>query len=152
MCATCRGLEPMSLTNPAAWPATKGKRGRHMHPSAAARDKLFEGFARALFKQDIDGLYRVITPGFVWAYHDGISAELVLTGRDAILIHLQEKKAYYSESRFHEVAYHHLPEISFMTFRVSEIVRATGERRGGGSNVTRSKTARSRPRTCTASR
>ena len=100
-----------------------------MHPSAAARDKLFEGFARALFKQDIDGLYRVVTSGFVWAYHDGISAELVLTGRDAILIHLQEKKAYYSESRFHEVAYHHLPEISFMTFRVSEIVRATGERR-----------------------
>src|SRR5215469_18602596 len=100
-----------------------------MHPTAAERDALFEAFARALFRQDMDALYEVVSPGFVWRYHDGVSPELVLADRSAILKHLAERKAYYSASRFHDVVYHHLPEVSFMTFRVSETVRATGEQR-----------------------
>jgi ketosteroid isomerase-like protein len=100
-----------------------------MHPTAAERDALFEAFARALFRQDMDALYEVVSPGFVWRYHDGVSAERVLADREAILKHLAERKAFFSESRFHDVVYHHLPDISFMTFRVSEIVRATGEER-----------------------
>jgi hypothetical protein len=98
-----------------------------MHPTAAERDALFEGFARALFRQDMDALYQVVSSGFVWRYHDGVSSERVLADRDAILRHLAERKAFYSASRFHDVVYHHLPDISFMTFRVSETVRATGE-------------------------
>jgi ketosteroid isomerase-like protein len=98
-----------------------------MHPTAAERDALFEGFARALFRQDMDALYQVVAPGFVWRYHDGVSPERVLADRDAILEHLAERKTFYSASRFHDVVYHHLPDISFMTFRVSETVRATGE-------------------------
>lgn len=100
-----------------------------MTPTAAERDAIFKAFARALFGNDMDALYAVVTPDFVWRYHDGISAERVLTGRDAIRQHIDERKAFFAASRFHDVVYHHLPETSFMTFRVSETVRATGEQR-----------------------
>ena len=100
-----------------------------MVPTAAERDKLFQGFARALFRNDMDALYDVVTPDFVWRYHDGLSTERVLTGRDAIQRHIDERKTFFASSRFHDVAYHHLPDISFMTFRVSETVRGTGEQR-----------------------
>ena len=100
-----------------------------MTPTAAERDALFEAFARALFKNDMDALYKVVTPNFVWRYHDGLSTERVLTGREVIRRHIEERKAFFSASRFHDVVYHHLSEISFMTFRVSETVRATGEQR-----------------------
>jgi ketosteroid isomerase-like protein len=93
------------------------------------RDALFTGFARALFKGDLDALYQVVTPDFVWRYHDGLSREKVLANRAAIGAHIDERKAFFAESRFHDVVYHHLPDTSFMTFRVSEIVRLTGERR-----------------------
>jgi len=100
-----------------------------MHPTPPERDALFESFARALFKHDMDALYRVVSPEFVWRYHDGVSPEVVLIGPGAILKHLDEKKAFYATSRFHDIVYHHLPDVSFMTFRVSEIVRSTGENR-----------------------
>src|SRR5262245_1424303 len=100
-----------------------------MTPTAAERDALFQSFARALFRNDMDGLYDVVTEDFVWRYHDGISAERVLCGRDAIRAHIEERKAFFASSRFHDVAYHHLSDISFMTFRVSETVRASGEQR-----------------------
>ena len=100
-----------------------------MTPIAAERDALFQAFACALFRSDMDALYAVVTENFVWRYHDGLSAERVLTGRDAIQKHIEERKAFFASSRFHDVAYHHLPDISFMTFRVSETVRLTGEQR-----------------------
>lgn len=100
-----------------------------MIPTATERDALFQAFARALFKGDMDALYGVVTPDFVWRYHDGISPERVLTSRDAIEKHIAERKAFFASSRFHDVVYHHLPDISFMTFRVSETVRSTGEQR-----------------------
>jgi ketosteroid isomerase-like protein len=100
-----------------------------MIPTAAERDALFQAFARALFKNDMRALYEVVAENFVWRYHDGLSTERVLTGREAIQNHIEERKAFFASSRFHDVAYHHLPEISFMTFRVSETVCATGEQR-----------------------
>ena len=100
-----------------------------MSPMPTERDALFSGFARALFKGDLDALYQVVTPDFVWRYHDGLAEERVLTSRETIGAHIDERKQFFTESRFHEVVYHHLPELSFMTFRVSEIVRSTGERR-----------------------
>lgn len=51
-----------------------------MHPNPPERDELFESFARALFKHDMDALYRVVSPRFVWRYHDGVSPEVVLVG------------------------------------------------------------------------
>jgi ketosteroid isomerase-like protein len=100
-----------------------------MSPTAAERDALFSGFARALFRGDLDALYQVVAPDFVWRYHDGLTEERLLASREAIRAHIDERKQFFTESRFHDVVYHHLPEVSFMTFQVSEIVRVTGEHR-----------------------
>jgi ketosteroid isomerase-like protein len=100
-----------------------------MVPSPAERDELLRGFARALFKSDVEGLYQVVTSDFLWNFHDGLIVTKCLTGSDAIRAHLAEQKALFSAQRFHDVAYHHAPDISFMTFRVSETVRASGEQR-----------------------
>jgi ketosteroid isomerase-like protein len=100
-----------------------------MTPSFADRDELFKGFTRALFKGDIDALYEVVTPDFLWSFHDGLGLTKSLNAPDAIRANLAEQKALFSVQRFHEVAYHHAPDITFMTFRVSETVRASGEAR-----------------------
>jgi ketosteroid isomerase-like protein len=100
-----------------------------MIPSPAERDELLKGFARALFKSDMEALYRVVTPDFLWNFHDGLVTTMTLAGPAAIGEHLAGQKALFSEQRFHEVAYHHAGEVTFMTFRVSETVRASGEQR-----------------------
>lgn len=100
-----------------------------MTPSPAERDELLKGFARALFKNDMDALYRVVTSDFLWSFHDGLVTTKALTGPAAIQKHLAEQKTLFSEQRFHEVAYHHAGETTFMTFRVSEALRAGGEQR-----------------------
>jgi ketosteroid isomerase-like protein len=100
-----------------------------MAPSPAERDELFKGFARALFKGDLDALYRIVTPDFLWTFHDGLAVTKSLADPSAIAGHLTEQKALFSAQRFHDVAYHHSDDITFMTFRVSETVHATGEQR-----------------------
>jgi len=100
-----------------------------MLPTPTERDALFTGFARALFKGDLEALYHVVAPDFVWRYHDGLAVERVLASPEAIRDHIAERKVFFAESRFHDVVYHHLPDVSFMTFAVSEIVRSTAERR-----------------------
>jgi ketosteroid isomerase-like protein len=100
-----------------------------MVPSSAERDELFRGFARALFKGDVGALYSVVTPDFLWTFHDGLALTKSLVGAAAIAGHLAEQKALLSAQRFHDVAYHHSGAMTFMTFRVSETVRATGEQR-----------------------
>jgi ketosteroid isomerase-like protein len=100
-----------------------------MDPSAAERDELLKGFARALFRNDVDALYRIVVPDFVWSFHDGLLTTKALAGPAAIREHLAEQKARFSVQRFHEVAYHHAADATFMTFRVSETVKANGEQR-----------------------
>jgi ketosteroid isomerase-like protein len=100
-----------------------------MIPSPTERDELFKRFARALFRGDMDALYQVVTPDFLWSFHDGVAVTKSLQGPEAIAAHLDEQKALLSAQRFHDVAYHHAGDTSFMTFRVSETVRATGEPR-----------------------
>ena len=100
-----------------------------MIPSPAERDELLKGFARALFKNDMDALYRIVTPDFLWSFHDGLGTTKSLAGPTAIREHLIAQKTLFSEQRFHEVAYHHAGEMTFMTFRVSETVRTSGEQR-----------------------
>lgn len=100
-----------------------------MVPSPTERDELFKRFARALFKRDMDALYREVTPDFCWNFHDGLAVIKSLQGPDAIAAHLDEQKALLSAQHFHDVVYHHAGDISFMTFRVSETVRTTGEQR-----------------------
>ncbi len=100
-----------------------------MTPSFEQRDELLKGFARALFRRDLDALYDVVTPDFLWSFHDGLSVTKVLAGRAQILAHLGAQKELFSAQRFQDVAYHHCPELSFMTCRIDETVRSTGERR-----------------------
>src|ERR1700716_4337101 len=100
-----------------------------MIPSPAKRDELFKGFARALFKGDMDALYKVVTPDFLWRFHDGLLLTKSLTSPAAISEHLTAQKVLFAAQRFHDVAYHHAGDMTFMSFRVSETVRATGEAR-----------------------
>jgi len=100
-----------------------------MIPSPTERDDLFKRFARALFRRDMDALYQVVTPDFLWSFHDGLTITRSLQGPGDITAHLDEQRALFSAQRFHDVAYHHAGDISFMTFRVSETLRATGEPR-----------------------
>lgn len=100
-----------------------------MVPSVAERDALFQAFARALFKGDMGALYQVVSPDFLWSFHDGLTVTKSLGSAEAIAAHIAEQKTLFSAQRFHDVVYHHLPDRTFMTFRVSETVRATGETR-----------------------
>lgn len=100
-----------------------------MAPSSTERDDLFKGFARALFKGDMVALYSVVTPDFLWTFHDGLAVTKSLAGAAAIAEHLAEQKGLVSAQRFHDISYHHAGDMTFMTFRVSETVRATGEQR-----------------------
>ena len=100
-----------------------------MIPSPAERYELLKGFARALFQNDMDALYKIVTSDFLWSFHDGLVTSKALAGPAAIREHLAGQKALFSAQRFHEIAYHHAGEVTFMTFRVSETVRATGEQR-----------------------
>ena len=77
----------------------------------------------------MDALYAAVTPGFVWSYHDGLTVTKALIGRIAIVDHLIEQEALFSRQRFHEVVYHHLPGVTFMTCRISETMRSNGEQR-----------------------
>jgi ketosteroid isomerase-like protein len=100
-----------------------------MHPSPSERDALLKGFARALFRGDMDALYEVVTPDFLWSFHDGLGVTKSLAGAAAIAAHLAEQRTLFSAQRFHDVVYHHAGDASFMTFCVSETLRANGEQR-----------------------
>jgi len=100
-----------------------------MVPSFEQRDDLLKGFAKALFRRDLDALYAVVTPDFLWNFHDGLSVTKALAGREQILDHLDAQKELFSAQRFEDVVYHHCPDLSFMTCCIDETLRATGQRR-----------------------
>lgn len=100
-----------------------------MIPTPGQRDDLLKGFAKALFRRDLDALYAVVTPDFLWSFHDGLSVTKALAGRAQILAHLEAQKELFSAQRFEDVVYHHCPELSFMTCRIDETLRSTGEKR-----------------------
>jgi len=75
-----------------------------MAPSPTERDQLFKDFARALFTGDIDALYEVVTPDFLWSFHDGLDLTKSLDGPAAIREHLAEQKVLFAVQRFHEVS------------------------------------------------
>ena len=104
-----------------------------MTPTPEERDQLFKDFARALFRGDLQALYQAVSQDFVWSYFDGVSTSRQLASPDAVAAHLAEQKATFSAQRYTDVVYHHLPELTFMTFAVSETPRASGaERRQRG--------------------
>ena len=100
-----------------------------MIPAFEQRDEVLKGFAKALFRRDLDALYAVVTPDFLWSFHDGLSVIKSLAGREQILAHLDAQKELFAAQRFEDVVYHHCPDLSFMTCRIDETLRATGEKR-----------------------
>ena len=92
----------------------------------AEREELFKAFGRAFFKKDVEALYRVVTPGFQWRGQDETGAPRLLASPEAIRAHFERQRETFSEQRFSDVVYEHLPDASFMTFRLTETRRADG--------------------------
>ncbi len=97
-----------------------------MTPSAEERDAIFKAFGRAYFKQDLDLMYDVVTPGFTWtiAEEDEVRS---MASREAIAAFFEARRGRYTDVRFEDVVYHHAPEATFMTYRMTGTVAATGE-------------------------
>ena len=97
-----------------------------MTPTATERDEIFKAFGRAFFKQDLDAMYRVVSPNFVWTVV--VDDEIrVLSSRDAIAAHFAERKGKMANVRFEDVVFHHAPDASFMTYRMTGTETATGK-------------------------
>lgn len=96
-------------------------------PAPDKRDDLLGAFAKALFKKDLDALYQVVTPDFVWSLPIGPTGPhgRRLASRDDLAAYFEERDRLYASIRFQDVVYHHAPEVTLMTFRVRCVVRAT---------------------------
>ena len=95
-------------------------------PALAEREELFRAFGRAFFKKDVDGLYQVVAPDFQWRGQDETGAPRLLDSPEAIRGQFARQRELFSEQRFRDVVYQHLPEVSFMTFRLTETRRSDG--------------------------
>lgn len=100
-----------------------------MAVALADRDRLFKSFARAWFKQDMAALYEVVTPEFEWRTAQPGGAAKIIVGGPAILEEMAAMRTRAADIRFTDVVYHHLPDVSFMTFRMIETDPGTGARR-----------------------
>jgi ketosteroid isomerase-like protein len=95
-----------------------------MTPTAAERDTIFKAFGRAFFKQDLEAMYQVVVPDFVWIVQGDTPRHLA--SREQILGYFAERRQQVENVRFHDVVYHHAPDASFMTFRITGTDKATG--------------------------
>lgn len=100
-------------------------------PSPAERDALLTAFSKALFARDVDAVYRIVTPDFVWRLPIGADAPVAreIKSREQLAAYFDERERTYEGVRFHDVAYTHAPDATFMTFRV------TARRKDGGASV-----------------
>ena len=93
---------------------------------AAERDALFKGFGRAFFKRDVDALYETVTNDFQWMTLDDQGQKRIISGREAVDAQLQKRSDNLENIRFEDVIYHHAPDATFMTFRITATDKATG--------------------------
>src|SRR5690242_12713730 len=100
-------------------------------PSPAERDALLAAFSKALFKKDVDAIYRTVTPDFVWRLPVGPDAPVAreIASREQLTAYFDERERMYDGMRFNDVVYHHAPDATFMTFRV------VAARKDGGPSV-----------------
>jgi ketosteroid isomerase-like protein len=98
-------------------------------PSPAERDVLLTAFSKALFSRDVEAVYRTVTPDFVWRLPIGPDAPVAreIKSREELGAYFDERERMYDAMRFRDVVYHHAPEATFMTFRV------TATRKDGGT-------------------
>jgi ketosteroid isomerase-like protein len=93
---------------------------------ASDRDALFKTFGRAWFKKDAELLYEATTPDFVWNSHAPDGSVRTISGKASVAAALTDTSGPLENVRFHDVVYHHAPEASFMTFRITGTEKATG--------------------------
>ncbi|HUS95126.1 MAG TPA: nuclear transport factor 2 family protein [Hyphomicrobiaceae bacterium] len=98
-----------------------------MTQNAQDRDILFKAFGRAFFKRDVEALYETVTPDFEWHTLDENGAHKIVTGKPEIGAQLVRKSDKLENIRFEDVVYHHTPEATFMTFRITATDKATGQ-------------------------
>ena len=95
-----------------------------MIPSEAERDSLFKKFGRAFFKQDLDALYEVVTTDFKYSILVDEVPRIMMT-RDEVADFFVERNATQRDVRFADVIFHHAPEATFMTYRVTGVDTAS---------------------------
>ena len=97
-----------------------------MQPTAAERDELFTAFGRAFFRQDLDAMYEVVTDDFTWSIlFDGMPR--VSSTREQVAAFFEERRGVQRDVRFEDVVFHHAPEATFMTYRVTGVDVASNE-------------------------
>ena len=98
-----------------------------MQPTPEERDVLFKAFGRAFFKQDLDAMYEVVTADFTWSILMDDGPRKART-RAEVAGFFDARRGTQEDVRFEDVIYHHAPEATFMTFRVTGTDVASGER------------------------
>ena len=97
-----------------------------MNPTAEERDALFRAFGRAFFKQDLDAMYEVVTADFTYS----ILVEdepRIMNSRDQVAAFFEERQGIQKNVRFEDVDFHHAPDATFMTYRVTGTDIASGQ-------------------------
>ena len=97
-----------------------------MTPSSEQRDAIFKTFGRAFFKQDLDLMYEAVTPDLAWTIDDGDQVH-VLDSREKIADFFEQRRGRFENVRFDDVVFHHAPDATFMTYRMTGTEVATGE-------------------------
>ena len=97
-----------------------------MSPSAEERDVLFKQFGRAFFKQDLDAMYEVVTDDFTYSILVDDTPRILNT-REQVAAFFDERRGKQKDTRFEDVVFHHAPEATFMTYRVTGKDAATDE-------------------------
>jgi ketosteroid isomerase-like protein len=94
---------------------------------AEDRDQLFKAFGRAFFKRDVDALYETVTEDFVWNALERDGSVKAVSGRDQVSAQLNRRSPQLENVRFEDVVYHHAPDATFMTFRLTATNAQTGQ-------------------------
>lgn len=89
------------------------------------RDALFKAFGRAFFRQDLDAMYQVVTEDFTYSILVADEPRVMNT-RAQVEAFFAERNGTQSNVRFNDVVFHHAPEASFMTYRVTGTDTASG--------------------------
>ncbi len=97
-----------------------------MNPTTEERDALFKAFGRAFFKQDLDAMYQVVTDDFTYSIQVGDQPRQ-MNAREQIAAFFEERRGIQKDVRFEDVVFHHAPDASFMTYRVTGTDVASGQ-------------------------
>ncbi len=98
-----------------------------MNPTAEERDALFKAFGRAFFRQDLDAMYELVTEDFTYSIQIG-DVPRKMSSRAEVAAFFEERKGIQQDVRFEDVVFHHAPDATFMTYRVTGTDVASGAR------------------------